>query len=284
MASTRRHEHGTARGEIEDLVRASAGAVLFGLPLAFTMEMWWLGEHAPAWHIALLVLGGLVSCTLLSRMSGFKHERHVSWPLAVSEAIEAVALGCVVGAIILVAIGQLNSETGAAAAMGMILFQGATLGVGACVAQAVFGHGGRVGSSSDSDGHDTKALLRDLGATAAGALFLSAALAPTEEIPMISAALPGWHVLPLVIISLTIGYLIVHASGFDSARQSSPGFFRGPFSETTLSYAVALVCGAVILVGFGQIHVGDPPGVMLVEIFVLGLPASIGGAAGRIVV
>jgi hypothetical protein len=34
--------------EIVDLVRAACGGLLFGIPLLYTMKMWWVGSHTTA--------------------------------------------------------------------------------------------------------------------------------------------------------------------------------------------------------------------------------------------
>ena len=51
------------RSELRGVVRALSGAFLFGIPLLYTMEMWWLGEISRPGQ-PLLVLGVTLLSTL----------------------------------------------------------------------------------------------------------------------------------------------------------------------------------------------------------------------------
>jgi uncharacterized membrane protein len=44
------------------------------------------------------------------------------------------------------------------------------------------------------------------------------------------------------------------------------------------------VAATALLAGFGQISLTEPPLAVLAQVIVLGVPAAIGGAAGRVVV
>jgi uncharacterized membrane protein len=67
-----------------------------------------------------------------------------------------------------------------------------------------------------------------------------------------------------------------------SQRQLQPGLFQSPISETIVAYLVSLVAAALMLYFFQQIGLETPWGVAFRHILVLGLPATIGGAAGRL--
>ena len=103
---------------------------------------------------------------------------------------------------------------------------------------------------------------------------------------MLAVALGTWNLIGVVVLSLFAGYVIVFASGFDPAHRSKRvgGLFQDPFSETILAYTISLACTAGLLVGFGHITLDDPLASSLAKVIVLGVPASIGGAAGRVVV
>lgn len=42
--------------ELDDFLRAFSGAFLFGVPLLFTMEMWWIGTYIEPWKALLFLL------------------------------------------------------------------------------------------------------------------------------------------------------------------------------------------------------------------------------------
>ena len=65
-------------------------------------------------------------------------------------------------------------------------------------------------------------------------------------------------------------------------RRQSPGPFQRPITETVLAYLTSLATAAGALWLFGQIEPGEDWFVAFTKVVVLGLPASIGAAAGRI--
>jgi putative integral membrane protein (TIGR02587 family) len=188
--------------------------------------------------------------------------------------------------------------------LGKIIIQTLPLNIGASVANAVFGRGGgdaeNTGGSSDTTQHGGeqayaqakksnawRATLADLGTTIGGAIFLSFSVAPTEEIPMLAAELDYWHELALIALTLALTYIIVFESGFSrqhgqGAESDSP--FQHPITETVLSYLVALLMALIALFLFDQAKLTDPISATVSKMLVLGLPAAIGGAAGRVLI
>jgi uncharacterized membrane protein len=80
-----------------------------------------------------------------------------------------------------------------------------------------------------------------------------------------------------------ISYIIVFASGFtDRAERTQRGLLLSPVTETLLAYIVVLAASTLMLVFFQQLSGNDPWQEWLGNVIVLGLPASVGGAAGRI--
>jgi len=99
---------------------------------------------------------------------------------------------------------------------------------------------------------------------------------------MIAAALDYWHLLAIVLFSVLLSYGIVFASGLN--RQPSGGVFQRPFTETVLAYVVSLVVAFAALYLFDQISLDDPVRSIAEQVLVLGVPTSVGGAAGRLVI
>jgi putative integral membrane protein (TIGR02587 family) len=80
--------------------------------------------------------------------------------------------------------------------------------------------------------------------------------------------------------------MVVFEAGFADAkkRREQKGLFQRPLTETVVSYLVALVMSALMLFLFQNLHLADPWTVSLSHVIVLGLPAAVGGAAGRLAV
>jgi putative integral membrane protein (TIGR02587 family) len=99
---------------------------------------------------------------------------------------------------------------------------------------------------------------------------------------MIASALgPGW-VLALVGASLVSSYVIVFEADLvgQADRRSQEGAFQLPATETIVSYLVALVVAAFLLWLFQRD--AEPTMDFARRVVVLGFPAAIGGAAGRL--
>ncbi|HEY9873801.1 MAG TPA: DUF2391 family protein, partial [Candidatus Obscuribacterales bacterium] len=65
-------------------------------------------------------------------------------------------------------------------------------------------------------------------------------------------------------------------------RMQQQGIFQRPLSETVACYLVSLLAAAFMLWFFQQVSLEDPWQMWLSYTLLLGLPASVGGAAGRI--
>lgn len=274
--------------ELLDLARAAAGGMLFGIPLLYTMEVWWVGSTTePLQSLAVLAVA-FVIIVVLHRTSGFRREQEVSWVDAAMDAVEALAVGLVCVTLILLMLRELTMDTPVAEALGKITYEATPFAIGIGLAHA-FLHRGRAeqdeGSGDKGDkGGPLRATLTDVGATVIGAVFVAFNIAPTDEIPMLAAAMgPGWQVA-LVATSLVVSYWIVFESGFSSQekRRSQPGVLQRPVTETVVSYSLALVTSAVMLWFFQQFSPGEPLSARLGYVVVLGLPAAVGGAAGRL--
>lgn len=91
--------------------------------------------------------------------------------------------------------------------------------------------------------------------------------------------------LAVVGLSLVVSYTVVFASGFfnERKRRTQVGVLQRPVAETLASYVVALVVSALMLWMFDNLALGEPLREMVSRVLVLGLPAAVGGSAGRLV-
>lgn len=291
---------GPWKSEFNDLVRGLSGGFLFGIPLLYTMEVWWLGTHSHPWRLLLLLLLSFVINWMLGHFAGF---RQGMTPInAVLDALEALAIGIVASAVTLVVLGELRPGVPFDTVIGMIALESVPFSLGVSIANS-FLSGSKDGPQDRADGDkqggeqenedqpETKhtelnGTIRDAGATVAGALFVAFSVAPTEEIPMLAGNLGSLGLITLVFFSLLVSYAITFEAGFadQEARMGHEGIFQRPLSETVFSYLVALVVAGVLLWIFKQLEFGDPGHVWLERMIVLGLPAAIGGSAGRLTV
>jgi putative integral membrane protein (TIGR02587 family) len=291
MATTARAKPGAWEKEFDDLARGLSGAFIFGMPLLFTMEMWWIGTFTEPWKLFLILVLGFGVNVMMAYFAGFRDEN--TFFDNVAQAAEAIALGAVASTIVLLTLNQLQLGDPLDATLGKIIVQTMPLSIGASAAKALFGRGsGGDESGGGGDGEEEKkpksdplrATLYDLGKTVGGALFIGFSVAPTEEIPKLATELDYWHELGLIALTLVLTYLIVFESGFSKHQgggQDVNGPFQRPITETSLAYIVSLLVALVALYLFSQVRFSDPLASVLSEMLVLGLPAAIGGAAGR---
>ena len=278
---------GPLRSEFDAIAKAVGGAVLFGMPLMFTMEMWWIGEFTPRPRLLGILVVTFALNVALARLSGFRDEA-ASIGSDVAQAVEAMAVGVLLSTAVLFALGRLDVAASFESILGTVIVQVLPLSLGAMIANVVFDPDkDRAGSSRDASSRTPLGeLANDVAATFVGAAFVAFAIAPTDEISMLAAGVDGANVLAIVALSVLAGYLIVFASGFDPSHHHphDNGLFQEPFTESMLAYVVSLAAATIMLYGFGQVAFGDPPRLVLVQVLVLAVPASIGGAAGRVVV
>jgi uncharacterized membrane protein len=90
--------------------------------------------------------------------------------------------------------------------------------------------------------------------------------------------------LLLVGASLALSYLIVFASYFvaTEAREEHRGGLSNPLVETAMAYVISLFMAAGMLWVYQLLAIGDPADRWVSYAVVLALPASVGGAAGRL--
>ena len=262
------------------LARAFGGAIFFSLPLLMTMEMWWLGFYMDRLRLAIFMLLFFPMLVGLSLVSGFKRTRSV-WE-DVEDATVAYLVGFVTAAVVLALMRQLDTSMPLRDAVGRVALQAVPASVGAVLAH------GLLGGPEDRAEEEEKMRQAGYGGEmflmAAGAVFLAFNVAPTEEMILIAAAITPWHALALMAASLLMMHAFVYAVEFrGQARQPAGGAAHSAFLHYTLTgYAVALLLSAYVLWTFGRFE-GTGVVFQVQTTIVLGLPASLGAAAARLV-
>ncbi len=275
-------------------MRGVAGAFLFGIPFLYTMEVWWKGNFTSPQRMLFALLLAYAALLVLNRAAGFRKEEPGPWVRTLGDSAEALALSLVTSATSLTVIGVLRVDDGLDATMGRIIMESVPFSIGIGVANNFLHRTDEESNESGGKGKDAKShqwhdhswhgTLADAGATVLGATLVAFSIAPTDEIPMIAAGLSPARLLIIIGASLLLSYIIVFEASFgpQQARIEQPGIFQSPITETIISYLISLVMALAMLWLFQLLRAGDPPSQWLSYIIVLGLPATIGGAAGRI--
>ena len=279
------------RAEIEEIISGASGGFLFGIPLLYTMEVWFIGSYVRP-PILLCILGITFIIVLsINRIEGFRPQESETLPGAIAETLETLAIGMICSTLMLVILKRIDWQISLHEALGKIIFEGVPFSLGVAFSRSLLSGDSKVdfeGEAKESqvDRSIWKDTVADLSATSIGALFIAFSIAPTDEINMLAAsATPVWLLL-VIAASLLISYGIVFASQITNYQQrlQQSGLFQTPQSETIISYLASLFISMMMLWFFQKITFGDPWYLWLRYSIILGLPASIGGAAGRLAV
>ncbi|MBD2516534.1 TIGR02587 family membrane protein [Nostoc sp. FACHB-973] len=281
------------RSEINDIIRGACGGFLFGIPLLYTMEVWWIGSLAKPQMMMMAIALMFIVVFFLNQTEGFRKRRY-NWQAhqAAMDTIEAMAIGIACSAFILLLLRELTPETSLKESLGKIIFESVPFTLGVALANQFLGDSrngngdGQTYDAANKNESEIDATLADIGATLIGAIVIAFNIAPTDEITMLAAAAsPLWE-LAIIAASLLISYGIVFQAGFSDQRKrrQQKGIFQRPSSETIMSYLVSLLAGAFMLWFFQKLTFSDPWTMWLDHTLMLGLPATIGGAAGRLAI
>ncbi|MFQ4137352.1 TIGR02587 family membrane protein [Nodosilinea sp. PGN35] len=278
--------------EFDDLMRGIAGAFLFGAPFLYTMEVWWKGNFTSPPRMMLMLGMAYLSLVLLNIKGGFRAEQPRSRTQILVESAEGLAIALFTATLSLTLLDILHLETGIDAIMGRLITLSLPFAIGVGIANNLLlpaTEDDDAGSQQQRDrwhDHPWRSTLSDAGAALLGAIVVGSSIAPTDEIPMISSSLEPTRLLLIMASSLLLSYIIVFEANFGAQRQrrSQSGLFQRPFSETVAAYLIALAAATLMLWLFQVIRVGDPINQWVSYIIVLGLPCTIGGAAGRLAV
>lgn len=274
-----RQEPARNRRFLTGLARAFGGAIVFSLPIFMTGEMWELGFYIDRLRLALLLVLLIPLLVGLSHFIGF--EDTFDWKDDLVDAFVAYAVGFIAAAPILVLLGVIDRSMTMDEIIGKLSLQAVPASIGALLAQAQFGAGGER-TRRKNQRSDTYA--SEMFFMAAGAIFLSFNVAPTEEMIVISYRMTPWHALALFVLSIALMHAFVYTLEFSGKSEIPPNtpawsvFLR----YTVVGYAICLLISAYILWTFGRIS-GYTVDEIVMTTVVLAFPAGIGAAAARLI-
>lgn len=263
------------------LGRAFGGAILFGLPLLMTMEMWSLGVTTHAWRLLLFLALNFWVLVVLSRFGGFEPTSSLSDDLL--DALAAYAVAITAAACVLALFGLIRLDTPLNEWVGMIAVQSVPASFGAMLARKQL-------STGDSRNDEDQAARAEgyggqLFLMLAGSLFLAFNVAPTEEVSLVGFKMTPWHSLALVAASLLLLHILVFAIGLSGQRQRPHGYGIGRLFlvYSVPGYGIALLVSLYVLWTFGSTD-GQNLEALVGSTVVLGFPAAIGAAIARLVI
>lgn len=269
----------SVRDTVVDYGRGVGGALLVGLQFIFTFEGWWAGFSMPAYKVLLLTGFNMGVLLILQYYSGIQPDRSVVD--RIREAIVAYGIGVFVAALGLYGFNVLGPESVLRTVVGSIAIAAIPLSIGASVAMHLFGD-----EEPAAEERKAKAgFFGFLGMGLGGAMVFGFPTAVTQEPMVVGIGTDAVHAIALIISSLLMVYLVVHAVGF---RQRDEGprasWWSVILRHGVSTYMMAFLTAAYLLWTFGYIHGGSGLSAALHMTVSLTLMTSIGAAAAHLLI
>ena len=271
----------------QDLLRAVGGGLLVGLPLLFTMEMWFHSFLLPSWKIVVLLAVSFVVVIGYSAVSGFRRER--SWTELLVDSLETMGIAVIVSTVAMLLLGRIGPDVGLRDAIGKVALEAIPVAFGVSLASSQLAAPG-----DDADGEEQGSVAGDgagigpfgrLMVAAGGALLFALNVAPTEEPVLLGVEAPWWLLVLVAAATLAMTLAIVFYADFRGGRSADQldGPLSGPLPETVAAYAVSLLVSLLLLWAFGRTDGASLAAIAGMTVM-LAVLASFGAAAGRLLV
>lgn len=270
------HLRPSTRHLLADVIRGVCGGCVFALPMIYTMEMWWIGYDIATVRVVAYLGVALAFLFGLNALSGFREENTIAADLG--DAVVSLAVGIVVSAVMLLALGELSTDTSLVVALRQIVVLTIPVSLGVSLSRSQFSPKGDEPEDAGGPGH---ALSHRLGVTVAGGILIGMSAAPTEEIRMIATRVAWPHLLGMTAVSLALTWAILFVAAFP--RQHVRRRHQNRRGEVMLVHAIGLLLSALMLGAFGFLGGEGSVTEALAVIVTLGMPTTIGAAAGRLI-
>jgi putative integral membrane protein (TIGR02587 family) len=257
--------------------RGLVGGLLFSLPLLYTAEIWWLGAAIAPISIATAIGATFLLLIGYNRYLGIR--RDADWIEVLIDSVEELGLGMVVAALMLWLIGQIDTDMSALTIAARVTLAGLVTAIGVSIGTS------QLGAEEADEGFDQEErAIPDIGEritiAACGSVILAASIAPTDEVMMIAGTIGPGRLLGLIALSLAsmLGILLY---SYQQSDQLPGGWRLTLAGDVAVTYVTALIVSAAVLWFFHRLG-GQPPITALARTLVLGVPAALGAAAGRL--
>ena len=264
--------------------RGIVGGLIFSLPLIFTMEIWWSGFIASPGSLISAIVVTFILLLGYNRYAGMRKDTtffDLCW-----DSVEEIGWAFIVSFIFLYLIGEISFYMSFDEIFGKIIIESMIVAIGISVGTAQLGASDNGDSGmEDDDDEEKKAEPEFLGIVVlsiCGATLFASSMAPTDEVMEIAIASSTTRLILIAALSLALSLVILHFSEFrgsDTGKTSMTAVTR----TTTINYLIAVIISFVLLLFFGRV-IDYGYQVILAQVIVLSLPATMGASAGRLLI
>jgi putative integral membrane protein (TIGR02587 family) len=268
------------RQSAQEYARGIIGGLFFSFPLVFTMEVWWAGFVLPPGRLLVGLFATLLLLVGYNRYVGLRKDAGMLDTLI--ESIEELGLGIVVAAGSLWLLGRIRLDMQLEELIGKIVVEAVVVAIGVSIGTAELGGSSEAGMEREPAAREPwRALLDQLALAFCGAVLVAANVGPTEEIPLLASEASPERVLGVMALSIGLAMLVQFYSDFAGAPGASDVGWAHVLRWTAITYATALLASAALLGFFGRFE-GMGLGMVIAQSVMLGLLATLGAAAGRV--
>jgi len=262
---------------LRDYTRAVGGGLVIGLPLLYTMEIWFHGFILPGWKLLLLLAIAFAIVLGYNALAGFRRERTYAELLV--DSVSTIGMGIVVAFVALLVLGRIEAGTSVRDAAGKVALEAIPIAFGASLAATqLSGNRGHRGSKAGVGA------FHRLLVGAGGALLFALNVAPTEEPLMLGIEAHPVLLLLVMAATLLLTLALVFYADFGGRRTvRGDGVLDQPLTETITSYALSLAVALLLLWSFGRTEGASVQAIAGMTVM-LAVVASVGAAIGRLLI
>ena len=273
----------------QEYARGLAGGLLFSFPVLLTMEVWQTGYRSQPYQLIIGIVATFFLLMAYNRYAGMHPE--VNWKSVAIESIEELGIGLLVSLAALLIIGQIKLGMSAEEIIGKIIVEAMFVSIGVSIGTAQLGD-----ETEDEEEEETQekelekqetprsGKLSMAALALCGSIVIAGNVAPTDEVVVIALAARPSQLLVMVIISLLFSVLVTYFSEFKGvgARDREDWIYHMIY-DTSLCYMIGLAASAFMLWFFDRFDNLSFINI-LAECIVLGIVASLGASAGRLLI
>jgi putative integral membrane protein (TIGR02587 family) len=278
MTRKRQRRSPTTAESLREYGRGIGGGFLFSLPLLLTMETWSAAVMVGPRRLLFAIGATLVLLCGYNLYAGLRHDSSLGEVLI--DSVEEMGIGIVLSAALLYLFGRLDPAAPFSEHLGLIVLEGMFAAIGVSVGTAQLSSGDE-GNSGGPQGRQ-RTISSEVVLAVCGSVLIAANVAPTDEVLLLASEMHALKLLGVMVISLGIAALLLFYSDVKGSSRFAGN--RGSFGVvqgSAITYVTALFASAVLLWFFGRFaHHGAP--INAAQCVVLGFPATLGAAAGRL--
>lgn len=265
---------------------------MFSFPLLYTMEVWWAGFTASPVQLLLMVLVTYLLLLGYNRYAGMRPG--ASWRSVFIDSVEEMGLGIVLAFAVLFVLNRIEfGGMSIEEIMGKVIVEAMAVSIGVSVGTA------QLGSPEDEpeEEDEVKTEAKEAGwrtglrskvslvvLALCGSVIVGGNVAPTEEVIVLAVGAEPLHILLMAVLSLAMSVVVVYFSDFKgTGHHQKKNLAFAITLDTCLSYLTALAASAFLLWFFGRFE-GVDFEIAFAQCIVLGVLASLGASAGRLLI